>query len=1174
MPVAEKRTGSGRRLMRTMLIGSGGIAAAIFLLAIPEAAQTKVDPTAVTTVGSRVVEKPQKAVAPETAKKPPKAREPKKSKDLKRKRAGRRASCPPTSVICIENSLPGNPATEWDVQGAGDSSIQGYATQMSATVGETIQFKVDTSATAYRMDIYRIGYYGGMGARKMATITPSVAPPQIQPACLRDPPTQLIDCGNWSLSASWTVPATAVSGVYIGKLVREDGTPGASHIIFVVRDDTRHSDLLVQTSDSAWQAYNAYGGSSLYTGSSPGRGYKVSYNRPFKTNCCPCCQGGNETWFFRTEYPMVRWLEQNAYDVSYTSSIDTASRPAELLEHKIFISSGHDEYWSDDMRTNVENARDNGVNLAFFSGNEVFWKTRWENSVDSSDTPFRTLVCYKETHANAKIDPSPQWTGTWRDTRFSPPSNGGRPENGLTGTLFRINGQVNDAMTVPAEFAPMRLWRNTSIANLTPGQVATFPAGSLGFEWDEVPDNGFEPAGPVRLSSTTLPTTTKFLLDFGSTYGAGVATHSLLLYKAPSGALVFGAGTIQWSWGLDADHSQPGMPVDIRMQQATVNLFADMRAQPASLQADLVPAVPSTDTGPPTSAITSPSSGATVPAGAPVTIQGTAADTGGGVVAGIEVSFDGTRWFQATGRTNWQYTWVPSAVGSTTIRVRAVDDIGNLQPTPTTQTVTVVVQCPCSIWDPSTLPAVSSHSDTNSVEVGVKFRTTSAGTITGVRFYKGTSNTGTHIGNLWTSSGQLLATATFTNETANGWQQVNFSTPVPVDINTTYVASYFAPNGRYAWNNSYFTTAVVNGPLTALASGTDGGNGVFSYRATSGFPTSSFSASNYWVDVVFSPFSTLWDNQATPAVQANPDTNPVVLGVKFQAATTGTIRGIRFYKGAQNTGSHTGSLWTSGGQLLASVTFSNETASGWQEAYFSTPVSVDANTTYIASYNTTSGHFSYTLQYFTAQYTNNPLIALANGAQGGNGVYTYSGTNTFPTSTYRATNYWVDVVFAPSDTLWPNSATPAVQSNPGTSPVVLGVKFQAASAGTVRGIRFYKGAQNTGTHIGSLWTAGGQLLASVTFSGETASGWQQAYFSTPVTISANTTYIASYNTISGHFSYTLPYFTAQYTNNPLIALANGAQGGNGVYTYSGTNTFPTSSYQAANYWVDLLYDPS
>src|SRR5206468_6839014 len=123
---------------------------------------------------------------------------------------------------------------------------------------------------------------------------------------------------------------------------------------------------------------------------------------------------------------------------------------------------GHDEYWSGSQRANVEAARAAGVHLAFFSGNEVFWKTRWENSIDGTNTPYRTLVTYKETHANAVIDPAdpPTWTGTWRDPRFSPPADGGRPENALCGTIFTVNGYDSRAITIPAVDGKMRFWRN------------------------------------------------------------------------------------------------------------------------------------------------------------------------------------------------------------------------------------------------------------------------------------------------------------------------------------------------------------------------------------------------------------------------------------------------------------------------------------------------------------------------------------------------------------------------------------------------------------------------------------------------------------------------------------------------------------------------------------------
>ena len=182
-----------------------------------------------------------------------------------------------------------------------------------------------------------------MGARFITSVTPSVSLPQNQPACLSDASTGLVDCGNWAQSASWTVPSDATSGIYIALLKRND-TGGASHIVFVVRDDDSMSDLLFQTSDTTWQAYNNYGGNSLYAGAPAGRAYKVSYNRPFSTRGSG--GGGTESFLFNAEYPMVRWLEANGYDVSYTTGIDSDLRGGEILEHQVFLSVGHDEYWS------------------------------------------------------------------------------------------------------------------------------------------------------------------------------------------------------------------------------------------------------------------------------------------------------------------------------------------------------------------------------------------------------------------------------------------------------------------------------------------------------------------------------------------------------------------------------------------------------------------------------------------------------------------------------------------------------------------------------------------------------------------------------------------------------------------------------------------------------------
>jgi hypothetical protein len=584
------------------------------------------------------------------------------------------ASCAaPANAIERENCLPGNPAGDWDVDGAGAATIQGFATRMSVDRGETISFKVDTPATNYRLDIYRMGYYGGDGARQVATVQPSAALPQGQPPCGGDAGTGLVDCGNWAVSASWAVPAGATSGIYFAKLVREDGTAGSSHIVFVVRDDAERSDLLVQTSDATWQAYNQYGNASLYTGGpgqNPSRAYKVSYNRPFTTRAT-----SPEDWVFNAEYPMVRWLERNGYDVSYFTGVDSTTRGSLIARHKAFLSVGHDEYWSGPQRANVTAARDAGVNLAFFSGNEMFWKTRWENGTGGSATDPRTLVSYKETHNAAKIDPSPVWTGSWRDGRVFNPE-GSQFENALTGTAFMVNSGTT-ALRVPAADGRLRFWRGTPVAGQAPGQTAMLADATVGYEWDEDLDNEFRPPGLMQLSSTHLDDA-EVLQDEGHTYAPGAADHHLTLYRAPSGALVFGAGTVQWSWGLDGQHDRGAGAPDASMQQATVNLFADMGVQPATLQGGLSAASRSTDTTAPTATVTAPAPGVAFHTGDSVVIAGTAADAGGGVVGGVEVSVDGGPWHPASGREAWSARWTATAGGVPVVRVRVVDDSGNL----------------------------------------------------------------------------------------------------------------------------------------------------------------------------------------------------------------------------------------------------------------------------------------------------------------------------------------------------------------------------------------------------------------------------------------------------------------------------------------------------------------
>ncbi len=593
---------------------------------------------------------------------------------------------PVVNKVACENTRPGDPPSDWSVPEPGDPTIQGFGTNQSVNVGQTIDFKIKSTARSYHIDILRFGWYQGDGARKVAAgLTPSAALPQVQPNCLVDKTntTGLIDCGNWAVSASWSVPASAVSGVYAAHLVRDD-TGGSSYIFFDVRDDASHSDIIYQTSDLTLEAYNRYGGNSLYYCSvacPPGHpleykaAFKVSFNRPDIAASL-----GPQYTFFGAEFEMVEFLEANGFDVSYLSGVDTDRYGSLLKNHHVFISSGHDEYWSGDQRDNVEAAEAAGVNLAFFSGNSTFWKVRYEDSTDGTDAPYRTLVTYKETHFNARVDPKDPTisTGTWRDPRFGPPSDGGRPENALSGTIYMVDPPNTFAIQVPAAYGKLRFWRDTAIATLGAGAVATLAPGTLGYEWDEDPDNGFRPAGNIEMSSTTKHVSA-LLVNPGNATVPGIATHSLTLHRAPSGALVFGAGTVQWSWGLSGSPDGSAGP-DIRMEQATVNLLADMGVQPATLASNLVLATASTDHVPPSSEITSPAAGSAVRSGGTVTVSGTAGDTGGGVVGGIEISTDGgTTWHPASGTAHWSYTWHVGSPGSVRIQSRATDDSANIE---------------------------------------------------------------------------------------------------------------------------------------------------------------------------------------------------------------------------------------------------------------------------------------------------------------------------------------------------------------------------------------------------------------------------------------------------------------------------------------------------------------
>ena len=1048
------------------------------------------------------------------------------------------ADPPTTNPIVLENQLTGTPKTVWYVNPGQDSTkLEGFTTAISTNVGDTVQFKIDnlTGSPSYQIQIYRLGYYGGDGARLITTIQHQGTSVIAQPNPITNGATGEVDAGNWSVTDSWAIPTGTVSGVFVANVVQ--GTQ-VFQIPFVVKDPNSTSNIVFQTSDETWQAYNGWGGANLYGGDGPstppadkdgnepnaGAAFAVSYNRPIMTRDGVGTYANQDDSLFAGEYPAIYWLEENGYDVSYISGMDTATNGALLLNHKVFMDAGHDEYWTDSQVANVQAAKNAGVNLVFLSGNEIFWQTQFTPSIDGNNTANRTLVSYKDSHYQQLINPSGQGTGTFE----APTSWGGAamPSNALTGTVFSVDESGSlGTITIPYNMTQLRFWRNTSVAATQPGQTASLESGLLGYEWDSSPDNGFMPAGLIHLSSTTLQTSA-LNTEFGNVDTNGTATHNLVEYRDPtSGALVFGAGTVFWSWGLSNQHdSSPDgnqTSADPNVQQAMVNLFADMGVQPQTIQASLVIASASTDKTPPASKITNVSSTAVLE-GQTVTVSGTATDVGG-VVGGVQISTDGGKtWHVTSGQVgtqtvNWSYTFNAPAPGTYSIETRAVDDSLNLETPAAGVSYSVSASSALSLFGSSTTPATANFSDPNGVEVGVRFTSTNNGQITGIRFYKGSLNTGAHVVDLWTASGALLATATSTSETPSGWQQVNFSSPVTINAGVSYVASYHMSNGDYSDTPFYFDTLqkFTNGSLSATATG-----GFYAYSSSSIFPnTVSTSGDNYWVDVVFRDTG----GPAPPVlVTQTPNQNALVGSAFSLSLPAGTFNDPA---GGALTYSATG---LNGAALPSWLTFNAAT-----QTFSGTPTSANVGTVGVQVSATDPAKLSAS-ETFNIAVTSTPA----------------------------------------SVSLFTASNTPTQTGLNDGSPLEVGVKFSSSAAGQITALKFYRSPGDTGPDVLDLWSSTGTLLASTTFTNTTASGWQTVSLTTPVSIVANTTYVASYHT-NGVYVATNNFFTSAVSSGTLTAPSSASvSGGNGVYSYGGTSTtgiFPTSTFSAANYYADVVF---
>src|SRR6058998_1841674 len=447
--------------------------------------------------------------------------------------------------IVLENQQPGSSSWYWSLRADDvNGQIKGYASATNINQNESITFYVTVNpAQTYTIDFYRMGWYAGLGGRLRLHAGPLGGVPQ--PPCDTDPTTGLIAC-NWAPNYTLTIPSDWTSGVYVALLTNAVGYQ--NYVMFVVRDG-RPAPFLYQQSVMTDQAYNNYPndghtGKSLYTYNSYGantvagdpRAVKVSFDRPYSTHGA----GNFPNW----ELQLVWWLERNGYDVTYSTDLDTHANGGALLNRRGLIVSGHGEYWSKQMFDAVEAARDAGVNLAFFGEDVVSWQVRIEAS--TAGVANRVIVCYR----NASIDPiqGPTTTVPWR----YPPVN--RPEQTLRGIQSNATYVLANADYVVTNSSHW-VYAGTGFKD---GDTVS---GIVGYEMDRFWPN-FLP--PNALSQTILSQS-----PFTDVSGVRDYANSSI-YQAPSGAWVFSAGTMSWSWGLENFYSTVA---DARIQRTTANIL-------------------------------------------------------------------------------------------------------------------------------------------------------------------------------------------------------------------------------------------------------------------------------------------------------------------------------------------------------------------------------------------------------------------------------------------------------------------------------------------------------------------------------------------------------------------------------------------------------------------------
>lgn len=918
---------------------------------------------------------------------------------------------PYANAIAAENSLPGSRSAVW-FGATTNANIAGYTDLMSYSPGDTVNFKVDSNNVGFNVEIFRHGFYGynTFGAKRKATVsgTPAV---QSSPSINSFGGTEC----SWSTTASWAIPSDATPGVYVYNMRRTDNSTFVAQGVFVVKSPVPGSQgtkLMIATSEFTWQAYNVWGartdagtGYSGYTGRSlygqaptvaiSGRSFAVSFDRPMGTI------GANKSsYYWESEAGLVHFLEGNGYDLAYFSSTDIDKNSVIPSRFKVAVVSGHSEYWTDNLRDGYENARSAGTNLMILSSNTSLWRVRFA----AGDTNRRTLICYKDSHdsvgydSTTKYDPT-SYTGTWRDSRTNV---GGvnntfqRPEPALGGQWFIGNGPYNERIAVTNTHGSLPIWRNTRVA--TGGTITYRGSASASLTSSATSINYTQPSGTqvgdlvvavlvcnanpgvmsdnnMRLIRQTVDGTSQYTfvyVGYANSAGAVAGNFSWAASVVASLAINVYGGAVVWDTdaSINVDLGGTALHTTRSITNQAANMWAVCAFADTTISAGSKTTSWTAGSGL-TSRVSTNNAGGAGPWNSAALM-----DTNGSVTQGAHQYSATAEFANAHAAAAILYISPGTTLYAGTIGYEW--DYVKPDESSTPYNLVMLSEQPLSLISQASNYNGDGYSNTALQKYGISL-------------YRDNTS-----GALVLNAGSWRYQWGISRMRAGGHDDVSAS----VDVAMQQAVINVLKDMGVSYGALLDTTA--NADATALVD-----------------PGSAASAASYGLTVLSPPttYSSIFTPSRVPGTSSSNsnDQTDYTFGTVFNSSSNGQIHGIRWYFPDYLPNDHVIGLlysWTNNtaGTELARATFYN-TQSGWNRAFFASPVTITANTKYVAAVWTIDRYVAVLGQFSSAGVTNGDLTAPQDtvGTHNGQAV-SGIGSPSYPNSSF-GNGYLADVLY-------------------------------------------------------------------------------------------------------------------------------------------------------------------